>query len=256
MMNPIDLLLFVLSCLSISGISLVGATKTIYIDGVEVQSECTPVACPWTTMDFNMLSRGEYVRDQLWDTYGIKITAKANSGTGFTPDNGGDHNSNGGKARVFDSAFPNGVNGECGGNNGDPDLGSPNEDCLGGGPGVGSGGHPTSEFKNCDPLGNLVIIQESDKACPDDSQKGGSITFEFKDPAEIDNVTLLDNDDGDPTRIFTYSGASNSEEEFATGATGDNGVYTKTIDRVSVNKIVIRFNGSGSVAEIKYKVCP
>jgi len=260
MINATRFLLFVLSFLTILGISLVGAKKTIYIDGVEVQSECSPtpapVACPWTAMDFSMLNRGEYVGDQLWHTYGIKISAKANSG-GFTPGSDGRHDSNGGKARVFDSAFPNGLNGECPGNKGDPDLGSPNKHCPGGGPGVGSGGKPNSQFANCDPLGNLIIIQESDKACADDSKKGGVITFEFKDPAEIDSVTLLDNDEKKtPTRIYTYSGETNFEEAFTTVVTGNNGVYTQTINRVSVNRLTVSFRGSGSVAEMKYKACP
>ena len=54
-------------------------------------------------------------------------------------------------ATAFDSNAPT-----CG----DDDLGSPNESCLGGGPGVGADGEPTGANPNCSTLNNVLILQE------------------------------------------------------------------------------------------------
>jgi hypothetical protein len=63
----------------------------------------------------------------------------------------------------------------------DPDLGSPNRKCKpSGGPGVGSGGIPSAKFPNCDPLGNVLILQNrnvSDR--PNDDPTGGCILFDW-----------------------------------------------------------------------------
>ena len=61
----------------------------------------------------------------------------------------------------------------------DPDLGAPNEACPGGGPGVGAGGSPASDFPNCDPIGNVLMIQNENDSEPDDSPDGGCIVIEF-----------------------------------------------------------------------------
>ena len=88
--------------------------------------------------------------------YGVVISAVALN-RGYTP---------GGAARIFDTAQP-------GGFNGDTDLGSPNELCSPSGPGEGAGGAPDSNYANCDPQGMVLIIQESNKAIPDDNAGGG-----------------------------------------------------------------------------------
>lgn len=92
---------------------------------------------------------------------------------------------------VFDTLHPTGSTGQtlCTGSDGDSDLGSPNNMCPGGGPGEGEGGQPDSGYENCVPQGNVLVIQESNKACPDDTADGGWITFEFTLPADIDTAT-------------------------------------------------------------------
>jgi hypothetical protein len=79
----------------------------------------------------------------------------------------------------------------------DPDLGSPNEACPGGGPGIGEGGGPDQPFPNCVPQGNLLIIQDprSDPDTANDSGLGGCITFEFSSPIEIVNTGILDSEE-------------------------------------------------------------
>jgi hypothetical protein len=78
----------------------------------------------------------------------------------------------------------------------DPDLGSPNEACQGGGPGIGDGGGPDAPFPNCVPQGNLLIIQdpraEVDPDKANDSPFGGCITFDFDTPIETVNTGILD----------------------------------------------------------------
>ena len=74
------------------------------------------------------------------------------------------------------------------------DLGAPNEGC--GGPGIGDGGAPGSEFENCMPQGNLIIIHNNDLMMnpdpPNDSGEGGCIKFEFFNKVKLSNMGLLD----------------------------------------------------------------
>ena len=58
------------------------------------------------------------------------------------------------KPRIFDTSNPGTVEA------GDPDLGSPNEKCNGGGPGVGLGREPGSTGENCKPLEYALIVQK------------------------------------------------------------------------------------------------
>jgi hypothetical protein len=130
-------------------------------------------------LDFNTLAPGQYVTDELEGAWGVTINAVDDGGSGYTP---------GGAARVFDTNNP-GTSGS-----GDPDLGSPNESCSGGGPGVGAGGADGSLYENCIPLNNVLIIQESDKAEWDDSKHGGYIEFIFTDKVYIQELAILDID--------------------------------------------------------------
>ena len=78
-------------------------------------------------------------------------------------------------------------------------LGAPNRDCQGGGPGEGSGGAPgddgSNPFQNCEPLGNVLIIQENNQCpeIPDDNEQGGEITLDFNPMAKfVYDIGLLD----------------------------------------------------------------
>ena len=136
----------------------------------------SPTTCPYTDLNFDSLTRGDYITDQLEDLYGVTITAAGSSGSGYTP---------AGAARVFDTNITGGVQG-------DPDLGSPNEGC--GGPGEGLGGAPGEPYENCMVLGNVLIIQEENKTTPDDNAGGGNITFDFLVPVEVVEIAILDID--------------------------------------------------------------
>ena len=104
----------------------------------------TPTLCPYISLDFEGLPRGDYVTNQLLGSHSVVISAVGGNGQ-YTP---------GGAARVFDTNV-------TGGSDGDPDLGSPNAGC--GGPGVGTGGAPGSSFENCAALGNPSTRRISDE---------------------------------------------------------------------------------------------
>ena len=121
----------------------------------------------------NKLTEKNYVNDEFYDMFGgVTITASSVR-RGYTP---------GGRARIFDTRKV--INSP----RGDPNLGSPNTKCVGGGPGMGAGGEPGSAGENCIPLGNAIIVQESDKAEADDNSLGGSIAFDFDYPLTVFSI--------------------------------------------------------------------
>jgi len=155
--------------------------------------------------------------------YGITVAADGDGSTGYTPNN---------QARIFDTSNPTG---------GDADLGTPNS--AFGGPGVGHNGSPT----NNKALGNVLIIQESNKNAPDDNEFGGTISFSFATPAKIEDVVLLDIEESG-TIVVTTSGGS--KQTFPYTGKGDNAVQSETINVDNVVKLVVNLPGSGAVAEL------
>jgi hypothetical protein len=89
----------------------------------------------------------------------------------------------------------------------DPDLGTPNKDCPGGGPGVGDGGRPNSPFPNCVSQNNLLIIQDEDHGenTPNDSPIGGCFIIEFERPVTLINMGLLDMEESPRVSVRTES---------------------------------------------------
>lgn len=79
----------------------------------------------------------------------------------------------------------------------DASLGSPNEACPGGGPGVGAAGAPDGSAPNClDPKGKPVerlLIDQVDGDCGADPAPadGGVITFTFPEPHNVQDIGIL-----------------------------------------------------------------
>jgi hypothetical protein len=253
------------------------------VDGTKATSHC-----PQVVLDFNDLSAGDYLHDEWWDSKGVKITGRAkttNVNNGFTPlpegnDNGtwnsrykhsngswksSYHNQGGGAVRVFDTSRPTGSSGQplCVGGDGDSDLGSPNSLCPGGGPGIGGGGNPfkngnVNPHANCPkkPIGNVLIIQEGPKDCPDDTGQGGWITFEFKEGVEFSLAQFLDIDDSKPLNIKVWTHdqdlTASPTLDMTTVDTGENGLLDLTVDVPNTRKVEIEYSGSGCVAGIGY----
>ena len=208
------------------------------IDGLATVTTPAPTTAPETTdktaetyecpagstvveVDFNEFSSGQYV-DQL--TSSLKVTAAGHKEKGYTP---------GGKARIFDSNNPTG---------GDKDLGSPNYSCDG--PGVGKGGRKGRPGENCNDLGKLLIIQESNKVDPDDLASGGKFTFSTDADKEMTflRMGVLDIDETDVTL------AVDSPVKFA--GVGDNGFQdlVNPNPKLFANSFEVSMPGSGAVA--------
>ena len=226
--------------------------------------------CPLTTWDFEDLTAGQYIHDELWNTRGVKVTAKKSGNKGFTPlpPNYNSHTSAGGGAMVFDTYRPTGNTdlgwNECSGNDGDNDLGAPKSGCpniSGHKPGVGAGGAmyidgELNRYRNCDPLGNVLVIQESNKSCPDDNVSGGWIIFDFKHASTVQMAALLDVDEGNTPDIDITYGDGTTAPTIHTEATGENGLLFQPILLDNVKQFKIRYYGSGSISEITYSNCP
>jgi hypothetical protein len=148
--------------------------------------------CAYYVLDFSGLTAGQYITDQLQAEYGVSVRADSDK-RAYTP---------GGAARVFDTSSPGAAS----------HLGSPNEACTGGGPGVGAGGMPDSPYANCESLGNVLIIQESKNGAPNDSASGGTITFTFVQGSDVAELVLLGSSDTAATTV-TVS-ASRKREGF------------------------------------------
>lgn len=218
---------------------------------------CDPVPCPYTptpsscaantnvVIDFDSaangtaLAAGAYVQDE-WSANGITVSASSMSG-GYTPD---------GKPRLFDTTMPGS------GDDGDPDLGAPNQLCMPSGPGVGAGGVPTSIGANCDPQGLVLIIQESDKPTPDDNAAGGMIVFDFAYPTDVNSLGLMDIEPiGNPTTIMITKSDGTTESINAQGF-GDNSVENIAINVANAVRLKITFATSGAVTFLDLCVRP
>jgi hypothetical protein len=145
----------------------------------------------------------------------------------------------------------------------DPDLGSPNAACPGGGPGLGKGGKPWSLYPNCEKQGNLLIIQDehTDPSWPNDSAYGGCFQFTFvARSVSLVNLGLLDIDETATAKI----GVTDSKQKFTSfnspANIGDNGLWiaNKTVDMAAYDDVVkmnICIPGSGAVSFVHFKAC-
>jgi len=165
---------------------------------------------------------------------------------------------------VFDTANPTG---------GDPDLGAPNEDfcndgsgilatdgsCLvGGGPGIGDGGNSGSSGENKFLLGHCIIIAENIVDTtpadgliddPDDDSGGGTITFTFDIPINIEGLVLLDIEESGCS-VVTYDDGNNELTNTVASSYGDNSYEFFDIDDTGVSKLEIILTGSGGFPAI------
>ena len=181
---------------------------------------------------------GTYVENE-WSSIGLTLFAEG--GVGSLP-------------IIFDTENPGGEKpGDCG----DSDLGAPNKECPGGGPGHGVGGEPGEPGENCEPLGNALVVQEPGEDCPDDNVDGGIITLDFL--AEGGNyvyeIGLLDIDYA-ATVVVVYekSPGELDEYEIAVPLLGDNSFQTLIIDQANVKWIKVMLARSGAVTFITF--CP
>jgi hypothetical protein len=199
----------------------------------------TPGSCVNVFVDFetdadgNPLAPGEFVENE-WAKYGLILTSSG--GFGDLP-------------RLLDSSNP-GSEDTCG----DSDLGAPNEACTPPGPGTGDGGAPGADGENCDPLGNVLIVQEPGADCPDDNLKGGTIFFDFVEPAEfVYEMEFLDTDYPIAVTV-THIMSSGREVEtvFDLPLLGDNAKQKLEINIANVKQVKVDLTRSGAVTFISF----
>ena len=173
----------------------------------------------------NGLTRGETVIDQ-WAAWGVHVTT---------------HDPVNHPAMIFDSAQPTG---------GDRDLGSPNESF--GGPGIGSGGSSTSSFANSIAQNNVLIISEdNDASDPDDNASGGTFVFTFDNAVMLDEIRLLDINEGESAFVRLYDAAGNLvQSDSASGASGGNGFYVVDLSASGVARMEVQLTGSGAITDV------
>ena len=142
---------------------------------IEPSSKCGDVI----KLDFNDegFQHGDYISNQLRDKYGIRIKAKPNKQEwgAYAPN---------GAIRVYNSSTPHSdgrTRGIC----------SPNQKCASPGPGKGTGGEPSSQYANCDELGNVLIIQAKADLPPQSNRWGGSVKFKFDKPSYVGDIGLV-----------------------------------------------------------------
>jgi hypothetical protein len=183
---------------------------------------------------------GTYVRNE-WKSLGLVVDA---SGT-KSATNG---------ARILDTTNPGSEE------DGDPDLGAPNQRCTpGGGPGIGEGGEPKSAGENCQPQGNVLIVQEdnSHPEIPDDKAGGGIITLDFFEPGGlyVYEIGLLGIDEATTVQVIYEDGRGGFiTRDISVPDLGDNSFQVVKIDQANVRWIKVMMTRSGAVTYVKF--CP
>lgn len=183
---------------------------------------------------------GSYISEEYFDAFGILMSSTG----GPQP-----------YPRVFDSSRPSPK---------DLDLGTPHEDF--GGPGRGAGGRRGSPGENAVPLGNVLIVQETDlretegSNEPNDKRGGGTITFDFTKPVRyVEDVGVLDIEPWDGQTyievVYSLGEFGGGEEQFAkigVDGTGNNGVQTVPINLPYVRRMTVVFGTSGAITFVNF----
>ena len=187
----------------------------------------------YMVIDFNTNGKGEkltqsWVRDEWHSAFGMRVTVEATNG-GYAPFK---------KVRVFNSSKPTGL---------DFDLGTPNQKCPGGGPGIGIGGEPNQPGENCIPQGNVLIVQEANTNTADDNRYGGEIAFTFDSPTRVGHLGILDIDEGSSWLEVLTADMKTMRLDFT--AFGDNSAQLIHVDQL-VRRLKVVLKGSGAVTEI------
>lgn len=221
---------------SILTLLCVASLFCIFTATATAQADLPPGA---VIFDFNSssgqpLERGQIVSEVTVDNLTMSVNVDSN----------GEHN----VGMIFDTSNPGP----------DPDLGTPNEACPGGGPGVGPGGAPGTIGENCQPLGNVLIIPRDvgDGVAPNDDFAGGQISLLFDQPVRVLEIHILDIDEEDSAPSITFWDADGDQtlDAIQPQVVGDNG-HEKFSDfsldaATNVVNIQVVFPGSGALDSI------
>ncbi|WP_344846142.1 SdrD B-like domain-containing protein [Celeribacter arenosi] len=102
-------------------------------------------------------------------------------------------------------------------------------------------------------LGKLIIISEDgDSSDPDDNAGGGTITFEFDNPAGVNDIKLVDiEENGGTIELFDVDG--NLIKSVAIPAAGNNSIQTVMLQAEGVSVMKVNLAGSGAVDDLCWK---
>jgi hypothetical protein len=185
--------------------------------------------------------RGAYVATEWYRVYGLNISVFPYGISWYAPFKPG---TNLRQARIFNSSNP-GVEPD-----GDDDLGSPNQLCTRPGPGKGDGGVPGAKGENCYAHENILIIQESNKASPDDALYGGTFDFSFRQPVYFENLGLLGISQGfGSIKAILQNGTSKT---FRYENLGKNSYQTINILTSKVQKLQVYLPQAGAITHLKF----
>ena len=121
------------------------------------------------------------------------------------------------------------------------------------GPGIGEGGIPGTKGENCEPLGNVLIIQQLDVAIPNDNVDGGEIVFDFFTPAKmVYTMGFLDIDYATTVEVEHRTQMGIMSTVFDLELLGDNSKQELTIDIENVLRIKVKLTRSGAVTFISF----
>lgn len=100
-------------------------------------------------------------------------------------------------------------------------------------------------------FGNVLVISEDgDTSDPDDNASGGSLIFDFDEPATINRLSLFDIEEGATLRFFDPDGVLTNE--IAVPAGQDNTSIIQDIDVDNVGRMEVVLNGSGAVDNLVF----
>lgn len=224
---------------------LILITALLSIPAVVAAQAPDQVILDWQTdAQGNALLPGQVIDDEFHSNTGISITLRAESAR-----------ANGSNVRaIFPSHNPPT----------DFDLGTPNETCPGGGPGIGDGGEVGQPGENCIPQENILIIptvgdDDGDgfiDGDPDDDARGGLAIFLFSAPVTIDYLEIIDQEDGETADIRTYTNVNGDPgsliTEVPTMPLGDNSYQRINLAVQGVRRLEVEYEGSGGLASMAY----
>jgi hypothetical protein len=205
-------------------------------------STAESVNCNKVNIDFNSLANdiplqgGRYISTEYLRDYGVKLTASG--GLNDLP-------------RLFNTSLVGSV----------ASLGSPNQECSPSGPGEGKSGAPGQPGENCEPQGNILIIQNKndDGELPDPNAAGGVISVELSSRVIFTFGIRLMNIVGNGTTVkIAYVNAAGIKipKTIAVVGLGENSIETVPVFKSGVFRIAVNLSGPGAIAEIGLCVSP
>jgi len=146
------------------------------------------------------------------------------------------------KLRVFDSSRPGNYE----------DLGTPNQLCLNGGVGEGTGGEEGKTGENCEARKKVLIVEQAgDRTTPTPCSSTETATFTFDEGTDFEYLTLLN---ADASGWVTYELVDGTTGTLNYADVNKNGLQRIDIDKSNVKKIRVQMNPRMAVVDLKFCV--